>query len=87
MCSDYRATAFVDYEVDRDAFERGIRVEQPALVLWGEHSHTQKYYSPSTVWPRYAANIERFVALPCGHYPNEQSPEETLHELDGFFEA
>jgi len=87
VCSDYRATAFVDYEVDREAFERGIRVQQPALVLWGEHSHTQKYYSPAEVWPRYAARIERAVALPCGHYPNEQSPEETLRELDGFFEA
>ena len=43
--------------------------------------------SPSTVWPRFATNIERFVALPRGHYPNEQSPEETLRELNGLFEA
>jgi haloacetate dehalogenase len=87
VCSDYRATAFVDWEMDRAEFEQGIKVQQPALVLWGELSHTQKYYDPRAVWPRYAANIERAVALPCGHYPNEQCPEDTLRELSGFFRA
>ena len=87
VCSDYRATAFVDYEMDRVEFEQGIRVEQPSMVLWGERSHTQKFYHPAEVWPRYAARIERMVALPCGHYPNEQSPEETLQALTGFFDA
>jgi hypothetical protein len=27
----------------------------------------------------------RCIALPCGHYPAEQAPDETGAELSGFF--
>jgi len=49
----------------------------------------QRFYCdvPREVWPRYAADIERRVALPCGHYPNEQRPQGTLRELSGSLAA
>jgi haloacetate dehalogenase len=87
VCEDYRAAATLDFEMDRADFEAGNRVKCPALVLWGEKSHTQKIYNPREAWPRYCADIVGMAALPCGHYPSEQAPEETYRELDAFFKG
>jgi haloacetate dehalogenase len=87
VCEDYRAAATLDFEMDRADFEAGNRVKCPALVLWGEKSHTQKNYNPREAWPRYCADIVGMAALPCGHYPSEQAPEETYRELDAFFKG
>ncbi len=87
VCEDYRACATIDFEMDKADFEAGRKVKCPTLVLWGEKSHTNKLYDPRATWPKYADNIVRMQALPCGHYPSEQAPEETYAELRGFFRS
>ncbi len=87
VCEDYRACATIDFEMDKADFEAGRKVKCPTLVLWGEKSHTNKLYDPRATWPLYAENIVRMQALPCGHYPSEQAPEETYAELRGFFRS
>ena len=67
-------------------FDAGRKIACPVAVFWGELSHTGKYLSTrSKAWPRYCSNIVRMQALPCGHYPAEQAPEETYAELRSFF--
>ena len=39
------------------------------------------------IWPRYALDIRRGKALPCGHYLSEEAPDETYAELRAFFAA
>jgi haloacetate dehalogenase len=39
------------------------------------------------IWPRYATDIRRGQALPCGHYLSEEAPNETYAELRAFFAA
>lgn len=85
VCEDYRAAATVDLEMDRADFEAGRKIACPVLVLWGGKSHTEHHYNPREAWPRYCSNIVRMTALPCGHYPSEQAPEETYRELHEFF--
>jgi haloacetate dehalogenase len=85
VCEDYRAAATIDFEMDRADFEAGRKIECPVLVLWGAHSHTEHHYDPRAAWPRYCSRIVRMQALPCGHYPSEQAPEETGRELLDFF--
>jgi haloacetate dehalogenase len=85
VCEDYRAAATLDFEMDTADFNAGRKVSCPALVLWGELSHTGKHYNPAEVWPRYCSNITRMKSLPCGHYPSEQAPEQTYEELQRFF--
>lgn len=85
VCEDYRAAATVDLEMDRADFEAGRKIACPVLVLWGGKSHTEHHYNPREAWPRYCSNIVRMTALPCGHYPSEQAPEETYGELHEFF--
>lgn len=85
VCEDYRAGATIDLQVDTEDFESGRKIQCPAMVLWGEHSHTSRHHDPARAWADYASNIERARALPCGHYPMEQAPEETYQELRAFF--
>jgi len=85
VCEDYRACATIDFEMDTADFDAGHKVDCPTLVLWGEHSHTNKHFTPRDTWPAYASNIVRFACLPCGHYPSEQAPAETYAELRNFF--
>lgn len=85
VCEDYRAAATIDLQMDTADFEAGRKVQPPALIIWGQQSHTAHHHDPTIEWPKYCANIERMVALPCGHYPTEQAPRETLAEFLDFF--
>jgi haloacetate dehalogenase len=85
VCEDYRAGATIDYEMDSKDLEAGRAISCPLLVIVGGRSHTSKFYSYEEAWRRYATNLIRCVALPCGHYPAEQAPDETYAELLGFF--
>ena len=50
-------------------------------ATWSTH------FKPREAWPRYATNVVGMRALPSGHYPQEQAPEETYTELDRFLRA
>jgi haloacetate dehalogenase len=87
VCEDYRAAATIDFEMDTRDFEAGNKVKCPVLVLWGAKSHIEQYFKPRAAWPQYAEHVAGFEALPAGHYPQEQAPEETYRALRGFFEG
>ena len=46
-----------------------------------------KFYGYEKGWASYVDNLVGCVALPCGHYPAEQAPDETYAELRKFFSA
>lgn len=77
MCEDYRAAAGIDLAMDTRAFEAGRKIDCPLLVIVGGKSHTSKFCSFEDAWAKYASNLVRCIALPCGHYPAEQDPEGT----------
>ena len=87
VCEDYRAAATIDFETDTADFEAGNKIRCPVLVLWGAKSHVEQHFKPREAWPQYASNVVRYAALPAGHYPQEQAPEETYEELRGFFKS
>jgi len=82
VCEDYRAAATIDLAHDEADLDRTI--DMPALVLWGEKSHVHRSFKPLDAWRERASDI-RGRALPCGHYPAEQVPDETHAELRAFF--
>lgn len=84
-CEDYRATATFDFELDTADLDR--QVEVPLLVLWGSRSHTQTVFDDVlAIWKERAANV---VGGPveCGHYVNEEAPDEVLRAFRDFFAA
>jgi haloacetate dehalogenase len=82
VCEDYRAAVSIDLE--HDEADLDVKIAMPMLVLWGEKSHVHRAFKPLEAWRQRAADV-RGKMLPCGHYPAEQVPEETLAELRAFF--
>ena len=82
VCEDYRAAVSIDLEHDKADLDR--KIGMPMLVLWGEKSHVNRSYKPLEAWRERAGGV-RGKMLPCGHYPAEQSPDETCAELRAFF--
>ena len=82
VCEDYRAAVSIDLVHDEADLQRKLAI--PVLVLWGERSHVNRSYRPIEAWLERATDV-RGKMLPCGHYPAEQSPDETYRELRAFF--
>ncbi|QWZ09659.1 alpha/beta hydrolase [Nocardioides panacis] len=82
-CEDYRAGASIDLEHDEADAAAGLRVECPALVLWGGEGFVGRAYDVLEVWRGYAADV-RGQALPGGHFLAEEAPEDTLAALREF---
>ena len=74
ICEDYRASAGIDLEHDREDIEKGNRVTCPLLVLWGENGIVGRCFSPLDEWKKLASNVSGF-ALPSGHYIPEEVPD------------
>jgi haloacetate dehalogenase len=82
VCEDYRAAVSIDLVHDEADLQR--KLTMPILVLWGERSHVNRSYQPIEAWLERGTDV-RGKMLPCGHYPAEQSPDETYQELRAFF--
>ena len=83
VCEDYRATLTIDFALDSADFGAKL-IACPVQALWGESSHVERHFKPMEAWSRWADDL-RGKALPSGHYPAEQCPEETYEALYGFF--
>ncbi len=84
ICEDYRAAIGVDQE--HDEADRGRRIEQPLLVLWGSNGVVGGLHEPLQVWRVYAVDV-RGAALDAGHFLVEERPAQTLDELRAFLLA
>ena len=84
-CGDYRAAATIDFEHDSQDFERGHKLNQPVLALWGSRSHTGKVYGDLLpIWREYAEKVSG-GGLDCGHYVPEEAPEAVYEAFIEFF--
>jgi len=81
ICEDYRAAASID--LDHDAADSEKRIEAPLLLLWGEYGTVGTLFNVLESWCSKARDVHGH-ALPCGHSPQEETPELLLAELDAF---
>jgi len=79
ICEDYRASAGIDLDHDREDLARGRKVACPMLALWGGRGVVGKVVDPLAEWRLVAADV-RGKALECGHYVAEEAPEALLAE-------
>ena len=85
MCEDYRATFGIDLDMDTADFDAGRRIDNPALILWGEKGGVGRNHNAAEIWSRYATHIVQTATVPSGHYLQEECPDETYEVLQGFF--
>lgn len=80
-CEDYRASATIDLEHDRQDIEK--KIECPLLVLWGNKGVIEKKYDVIESWQKRAINVQG-KSLNCGHFLPEEAPEKT-HQFINIF--
>lgn len=84
-CEDYRASAGIDLDHDRESRERGQRIACDTLVLWGERGVVQRLFDPLSLWQAQCAGKVSGCALPAGHFIPEELPDQTADALKVFF--
>jgi len=80
LCEDYRASAGIDLDHDREDLAQGRKVACPLLALWGARGIVGRVVDPLEEWRRVALDV-RGKALDCGHYLPEEAPGEVLAEV------
>jgi len=80
-CEDYRASASIDLEHDRQSDAEGKKIESPLLVLWGENGVVNKLFDPLSDWRAKARGRVEGKTLSAGHYIPEEAPDLLLGEL------
>lgn len=84
ICEDYRASATIDLEHDRDDIVAGKKLAFPLRILWGEHGAVGANFDVLKLWQERGVEVTG-RALPCGHYIAEELPAELLAEAHHFF--
>ena len=83
-CNDYRATATCDLEMD--TADKDKRVTQPLLLVWGARGQSEERSTGFVdVWRNYADNIIEADPLQCGHYIQEELPDQIYNHFTKFF--
>lgn len=83
-CHDYRATATCDLEMDTADKDRQIAM--PTMLVWGARGQAPERSKRFVdVWNQYASNIQTAEGLQCGHYMQEEVPDQIYDQFMRFF--
>ncbi|ARP84039.1 alpha/beta hydrolase [Bordetella genomosp. 8] len=85
ICEDYRASATIDLEHDRQDRAAGRRVRCPLRVLWGARGAVGRNFDVLSLWRNVAATVEGH-AVDGAHYLAEELPDEIGSEALDFFD-
>lgn len=86
-CEDYRASAGIDLDHDRESRAKGEKIACDTLVLWGERGIIGKLWDPLALWQAQCASKVVGHAVPSGHFIPEELPADTAQALLAFFGA
>ena len=78
---DYRASAGIDLQHDREGRERSDSIACDTLVLWGERGVVNRMFKPLELWQAQCAGQVSGQAVPAGHFIPEELPEATSDAL------
>ncbi len=87
ICEDYRASAGIDLDHDRESRSKGDMIRCDTHVLWGERAVVNRLFKPVELWQAQCAGTVTGEALPSGHFIPEELPKETADALRQFFTA
>ena len=84
-CEDYRASAGIDLEHDRDSRSRDEKILCDLQVLWGERGVVHRMFEPLALWRAQCRGAVSGITMPAGHFIPEELPEVTAAALLKFF--
>jgi haloacetate dehalogenase len=86
ICEDYRASASIDLEHDRQDVAANLKISQQLRILWGQHGAVGRCFDVLDLWRRRAEDVAG-ISLPCGHYIAEEASELLLAQAMKFFKT
>ncbi|AOB33063.1 alpha/beta hydrolase [Bordetella sp. H567] len=84
ICEDYRASATIDLEHDRQDRADGRGVRCPLRVLWGARGAVGRNFDVLALWRNVAQDVQGH-AVDGAHYLAEELPEQISEEALRFF--
>lgn len=84
ICEDYRASAGIDLEHDREDIAAGKKLSCPLRVLWGLEGAVGQCFNPLMEWRKVASSVEG-EGLESGHYIPEEAPDLLMENVNDFF--
>jgi len=84
-CEDLRAAADIDLEMDEADDRVGNKIVAPVHVLWGAKNSVGQLWDVLATWRAKATSTVTGHSLDCGHFLQEERPDEVLEELQQFF--
>ncbi|MRD49211.1 alpha/beta hydrolase [Caenimonas koreensis] len=84
-CEDYRASAGIDLDHDRESRARGEKIQCDTHLLWGQRGLIDKLFKPIELWQAQCAGKVTGHSVPAGHFIPEELHAETAKELRAFF--
>jgi len=85
MCEDYRAGATLDRDYDEEDRVKGSKIQAPLLFAWAEDGFPAKTGDPLGLWKSWAEDVRGKAISNCGHFAQEESPDEILNCFIPFF--
>jgi len=83
-CEDFRASADIGLRMD-EADDLAGNIVAPVHALWGARGSIGPLWDVLATWRAKATSTVTGRSLDCGHFLQEERPEETLEELQRFF--
>ena len=72
--------------MDNKDYDSQSKIDCPTLVLWGGKSDTGIVWGDViNVWQNYCSKEVVGAAVDCGHYIQEEKPEDTINHFINFF--
>ena len=84
ICEDYRASASIDLDHDREGRASGEKVQCPLRVLWGAKGVVARHFDVLKLWQAVANDVDGHP-IECGHYLAEEAPDLLLPDVLAFF--
>ncbi|KZP00268.1 putative hydrolase or acyltransferase of alpha/beta superfamily [Calocera viscosa TUFC12733] len=88
ICEDYRASAGIDIQRDKEDLEKGKKIASPMKIFWGKKGIIGKYWDPVGEWIKVS---EKGMCMGGGeidssHFIPEEQPREVIEQAMKFFQ-
>jgi haloacetate dehalogenase len=84
-CEDFRAAAGIDLEMDKADDEEGRKINCPLHALWGAKGTVGSLWDVLATWRQKCAAPVTGRSLDCGHFLQEERPQDLIKEMLQFF--
>jgi haloacetate dehalogenase len=83
---DFRAAADIDLEMDQSDDKADRKIQCPVHALWGAKGSVGVLWEVLATWREKSVGPVTGKALDCGHFLQEERPQDVINELLQFFE-